>query len=207
MIDSSRFGDPIADLTSWDPTRKTGAINRGFRPVLVHSGRLEFRARLETMLGYVFFIMLGAGLGAASLAMPRLGVNVILLLVGLCIAGAGVLMLYQSTTPIVFDKQSGVFWKGRQAPGEAFPDRPVRSHARLDDIHALQIIAKYSSESRFSYSYLTHEMNLVFKDGEREHVFDGTGLARIRMDTQTLGLFLEKPVWDATINLEPVRSV
>ncbi len=200
-FDASRFSDLLAQQTDWDSLGKTGAANRGHRPVLANSGRLEFRSTLATKMTYLVFFSLGGGLAAAALTMPALNATAfILLFVGLCIGCASLLMLYRTATPIVFDKHGGLFWKGRQADGEMLPDRLAdQSHIRLDDIHAVQIIAKYSSENRFSYSYLTQELNLVLKDGKREHVVDATSLDQIRKDAQTLAMFLEKPVWDATV--------
>ncbi len=156
---------------------------------------------MATKLSYFVFFALGVGLAAAALTLQTLNpTTIILLLVGLCLGGASVLMLYRTASPIVFDKHVGLFWKGRQASGGMVSDRLAdRLHIQLDDIHAVQIIAKYSSENRFSYSYLTQELNLVLKDGKREHVVDATSLDQIRKDAQTLAMFLEKPVWDATV--------
>jgi hypothetical protein len=204
VLDASSFSDSLAQQTAWDPLSKTGAANRGHWPVLVNSGRLEFRPTLATKLTYLVFFSLGGGLAVAALIMPTLNATAFaLLFVGLCIGCASLLMLHRTATPIVFDKRSGLFWKGRQASEKGpphktgNPDHPL-PHAKLDDIHALQIIAKYSSENSFSYSYLTQELNLVLKDGKRMHVVDATSLDQIRKDARTLSLFLEKPLWDGT---------
>ncbi len=198
-FDPSRFGDPIAVQTAWSLTNKAGPVNRGFKPVMVHSGRMEFRPSLGTRLMYLVIFTTGAGLAAASLTVTSGDAVVILqALVGLCIACAAFSMLYHCSTSIVFDKRLGYFRKGRKAPGNVLSASPVqpRNHARIEDIHALQIIAGYRRGS--NVTYLTHELNLVFKDGERAHLVDGVNLKTIRKDVRTLAMFLEKPVWDAT---------
>ena len=200
-LDLSRFSDSLARKTAWDSLGKAGAANRGHRPVLAGTGRLEFRPTLATKLTYLVFFTLGGGMAAAAFAaIAHLNISTVLLLLGgLCLCCASLLMLYRVATPIVFDKRSGSFWKGRQAAGVMMADRLAEvSPIQLDDIHAVQIIAKHSTEHRFSYSYPTQELNLILKDGNREHVVDAASLDQIRKDAQTLGMFLEKPVWDAT---------
>ena len=67
--------------------------------------------------------------------------------------------------------------------------------AKLDSIHALQLISEYCRGNKSSY--YSYELNLVMEDGSRMNVVDHGNQAKLREDAQTLSTFLDKPAWDA----------
>ena len=105
-------------------------------------------------------------------------------------------MLYFGTAPIVFDKLSAHFWKGRKSPQDVGDVRSLKHAAEFSQIHALQILAEYVRGNKSSY--YSYELNLVLKDGARINVVDHGSQNRLREDAKTLSVFLGKPVWDAT---------
>jgi hypothetical protein len=117
------------------------------------------------------------------------------LFLSLIFTALGAYLLYTGTSPIVFEKGRGVFWKGRKGPDEAIDSRDTRNFVRLDHVHAVQLIAEYISGKSSYYSY---ELNLVLEDGKRIPVVDYGNLGKIREDARTLALFLGRPLWDAT---------
>ncbi len=105
-------------------------------------------------------------------------------------------MLNRGTQPIVFDKQSGYFWKGRKNPGEVYRPEAIKCWAELENIHALQLISEHCRSDKSSY--YSYELNLVMKDSSRINVVDHGKHDKIRADAAALSEFLEKPVWDGS---------
>ena len=167
---------------------------------------MEFRATLGAKLFCIIFVFVGIaaiGFGCYHIVTVketplRFGA-IIPLLVGVPFAGFGVLMLYFFAKPVVFDKTTGRFYKGKKPPDEMFkqfdPDAKNKA-VELGRIHALQLIAEYCSGQKSSY--YSYELNLVLEDGERVNVVDHGKLNKIREDANTLSNFLGKPVWNAT---------
>ena len=164
-FDPSRFEDPIAMQTEWTPAKGGGANFCTHKMVQNGMGRLEFRASLGARLFYLVF------------------------------ASAGGAMFYFGTIPIVFDQQRGFYWKGRKAPYEMYNRAALKNYARLEDIHALQLISEYCHGNKSSYD--SYELNLVLKDGRRLNVVDHGNHKQLRADAATLSRILDKPVWDA----------
>lgn len=112
-------------------------------------------------------------------------------------------MFYRQMLPIVFDKQDGLFWKGRKPDSVMLTQEATAKYARLEVVHALQIIAEYLTSK--NGGYYSYELNLVLKDGNRINVVDHGNRKRLAEDAQVLADFLGVPVWDATINRFPIN--
>ncbi len=143
--DPSGFGDPIAMQTEW--TSSLGGPSAD-KLVKVSSARLEFRASLAGKLVFLFFTLTGLGIvvGFSLYKLSHGGLSfdndtIVPLLIGLAFTLAGSLMLYSITAPVVFDKRNGFFWKGRKAPDEVSDRKTITHCAKLEDIHALQLIS------------------------------------------------------------------
>ena len=94
--------------------------------------------------------------------------------------GAGLLWwLYRKN--VLFDKKQGAYTCQR----ESFP---------LHEVHAIQLIREYCPGN--NGTYLSYEMNLVLKNGERFNVTDHSSLGAIRVDSKKLSEYLDIPVWD-----------
>jgi hypothetical protein len=108
---------------------------------------------------------------------------------------AGGTMMFFMTKPMVFDKIRGCYWKGRKKPDAVSARQRPGCCARLDEIHALQLLPKIATDGRIDSIY---ELNLVLTEGGRIHLTDQRNLGAAREYAETLSRFLERPVWDAT---------
>ena len=201
-FDPSLLDDPIAMQTDWSPLKGGGANFRTRKLVEASFNRLEFRATVGAKLFCLVFLLLGVGvlIGFSGSKLSSEGFSfdmhtIIPLLVGLTFAVTGSCLLYFGTVPIVFDRQRGFFWKGREAPDEVFSKRAPKYCARLHDIHALQLISEYCRGNK--NSYYSYELNIVLENGKRINVVDHGNQNKLREDTARLSAFLGKPVWDA----------
>lgn len=203
MFDPSELGDPVAMQTGWTPaTKKGGAHFRSHELVESNSERLEFRASMGlelfclTFLGlgliclivFTFAILSGGEKVSWKILWP-IGGALVFTIVGAC-------MLYFGTTPIVFDRQRGFFWKGRKNPDHVFDKRTLKHLAELEKVHALQLISKVVNSDESSWD--CYELNLVLEDGKRINVVVHGNQDKLREDAGTLSAFLGKPIWDAT---------
>ncbi len=199
-LDPAQFNDPLALKTEWTPATRGGSSFRTHRLVQDDFTRVEFKASVFAKIFYLFFALIGAGVlvvfsvfnEAESYLVPEFLVPVF---IGTVFLAIGVGMFIFGTTPIVFDKGSGYFWKGRKGPQDVVEVSSIKKCAQLEQIHAIQLISEFvhSGKSAF-YSY---EINLVLEDARRITVIDHGNLKRIREDSNTLAQFLGKPVWDA----------
>lgn len=199
-FDPSHLNDPIAIQTDWTPARSGGASFRTHGLVRVNANRMEFRASLGAKIFYLAFLFAGIGLlvflpkfaessGGISFDMS----TIVPLLVGLIFVIIGSCLYYFGVAPIVFDRQKGFFWKGRRGPEKTPGRKDSKKFAELENIHALQLISEFIKSDKNSYT--SYELNIVLKDGRRINVVDHGRKEKLREDAETLGAFLEKPIW------------
>jgi hypothetical protein len=194
--------DPLAMETEWTPAVAGGASFGTHKLFKTGPERMEFRATGGLRLFSLAFILIGAGvmIGVPAAGIlsggPAFSMGIILpAVLGLVFLCLGVYLLHQGSTPIVFDRRLGFFWKGREAPNEVANWRNIKCCAKMDNIHALQLIFEYCRGNKSShYSY---ELNLVLKDARRINVVDHGNRNRLKEDAAALSVFLGKPVWDA----------
>jgi len=195
-LDRSRpgqFTDEVARKTQWSPLRDSGSL-RSRRLSQVNAHRCECPPTLEIKGVSLFFITGGI---AAFFLLSREGFTfstIVLSLGALAIISAGIAMMYLASAPIVFDKTTGLFWKGRRSPDLSIFMTDPQNLARLADIHAIQLISKLQTDNIGVFC----ELNLVMDNGRRIHVLDQRNADMIREYGKTLSRFLEKPFWDAT---------
>jgi len=200
-VDPASFGDPLAERTAWTPLVREGERNRQRELFEPGPGVLAFRAiQLErallvlllvtgiAVLGWSVSHRLHEGLASSDNAFHGA-------LAGLALAAWALWKLEQPPSSIVFDKERSFFWKGDIEPSGIDDRSHLESFARLEDIHALQILAKRvrKRDARFD----SYELNVVLNDGSRQAVVDHENLPQIREDADTLADFLDCPVWDA----------
>ncbi len=199
-LDPAQFNDPLALKTEWTPATRGGSSFRTHRLVQDDFARVEFKASTGAKVFYLLFAFIGVGVAtgmalfseAESYEAPEFFVP---MLMGILFLSIGVGMFIYGTTPIVFDKGSGYFWKGRKGPQDVLEVSSLKKCAQLGQIHAIQLVSEYvrSGKSSF-YSY---ELNLVLEDARRLTVIDHGNLKRLREDAGKLSEFLGKPIWDA----------
>ena len=201
-IDLSRFEDPLAAQTDWSPAKGGGSSFMTHKITRVSPYRIEFRASRGVKVFSMIFSLMGAGIvfGFSSFHFSHetfsINLDVIVpLLFGIIFAAIGGGLFYHFTTPVVFDKKKAFFWKGRKAPDDDFVVNTVKDFARLEEIHALQLVSENVSSD--DGSFRSYELNLVLKNGKRINVVDHGNEIKLREDARTLARFIEKPVWDA----------
>jgi hypothetical protein len=202
LFDPSRIGDTVAMQTQWSPL-KSGGNNFSTHKVTVVGSRLQFRASSRALLFYFIVLLIGGALmwAASVTKLPSGGFAFhvregVLFVAGIVVVTLGACLAYSGTASIVFDKATGYFWKGRKTPNALLETEPLKNRAKLNDIHALQLLPEYISSTRSDRSYYSFELNLVLKDGRRINVVDHGDLTRMRADVGTLSAFLGKPIWD-----------
>jgi hypothetical protein len=182
--------EPVAIKTRWDPLVSGGASFRTRTLARVNPGRMEFPASLGAKLFAAVFGLMG--LSAVVLGLANRHWFPLLFGLGFAVLGAG--LYYFGTTPVVFDRREGVFRRGRATSSALINRLAPQQQARLDDIHALQILReRVSGDDR---TYDSFELNLVLTDGRRINVTDHGDYEALRRDAEVLGAFLARPVWD-----------
>jgi hypothetical protein len=198
-IDPARFGDPLALKTEWTPATKGGSNFRTHRFIQTEFTRAEFKASGWAKVFYTFFALVGIGFVVTFVVIrtpPSFSVDSIMpILVGAIFTVMGSAMLYAGTAPIIFDKGNGYFWKGRKGPEDVLEVSSLKKCARLDQIHAIQLVSEFVRSGKSAY--YSYELNLVLEDARRITVIDHGNLLRLQEDAKKLSDFLGKPVWDA----------
>jgi hypothetical protein len=202
-FDPSRFNDSVADKTEWTPLKRGGSNFRSHSLTEKDYNRLQYKISPGMMIFSLLFTTIGVGSAwfmnaqlAAQYSGFSLGTHWPVLVFGGIFTSAGLGMLYSGSKPIVFDKISGFYWKGRKEPDISIPESDLKNACRLSSIHAIQVLReRVRSEKKSYYSY---EINLVKKDGSRLNVIDHGKKAVILEDAKKLSEFLGKPVWDVS---------
>ncbi len=209
-FDPSKFNDEIAMNTMWTSTSRSSSSFKSHNLDNDDPNRYEFKPTFFSKIFAGIFLVLGLSMviwflqGSGILSGEGVDSDLyMLLVVGSIFAVVGGFMVISSGKPIVFDKSNGYFWAGRKGPETVHNVAELKHAAKLEDIHALQILRRWKQSSgKNSSSYYVYELNLVLKDASRLNVLaHGNGYALIQ-DTQELAKFLEVPVWNAT----PVHS-
>jgi len=202
-FDPATLYDPVAMQTNWTPVKSGGSNFQTHKLVMIDPNRQEFMATTGAKLFYIIFILIGAGLLIGFPVAIIISANISLELatlmpafIGLVFLIAGISLYYFGTSPCVFDKRQGYFWKGRKSPNEVLNKNKLKAFADLKKIHALQIISEYCRSDK--NSYYSYELNLVLRDGKRVNVIDHGNYEKLIDDARMLASFLGKPVWDAS---------
>lgn len=192
-FDPASLNDPVALKTAWRPAKRGGTNFRTHRLVPDGMQRIVFRPTPASWLFAAAFVGSGplmAALFYLKYPFPLGNIPPTMLLV---IAGCGVFSLI------------GVYFAARNLGTMEFDGvRRVYAarglRAGFDNIHALQIVSEYcggGSGSVRTRSFVSYELNLVLKNGERINLCDHGNIVRLREDAARLAEFLGRPLWDA----------
>lgn len=200
-FDPAQFNDPIALQTGWMRASPGGSSFRTFKLVEVNPSRVEFKTTFGAVLFSLIFIVLGTGLTTllirySNWASPG-AETIIPLFIGLIFAAVGGYLLYRQMLPIVFDKREGLFWRKHKPVSVLRLEDATENCARLEHIHALQIVAEFISGK--NAGYFSFELNLVLKNGKRINIIDHSKKEKLDRDARLLANFLKIPIWDATL--------
>lgn len=200
QIDPRVFADPVAGKIDWSPL-KPGGTNFTTHRLVREGDRLEFKIAPGARAFALIFLLSGLGL-VAGFAIPLLLRQPLVFreqdigaAVGVVFFAVGWLLCRFFNRPVVFDRRSGYFWKGRIPPHQAVNREALKDCCPLEEIRALQIIAERVRGDKSSY--WSYELNLVLKDGPRLNVVDHGSLDVIRTDGRAIADFLQVPLWDA----------
>lgn len=198
VFDPAALGDPVAALTAWEPLRPGGEAYGTHWLHVVSPQRAEFRPAAYTRIFAGAFIAVGLalflvfvvlGLGTDDSGFDESGMMAAALCLLFVVIGVALWIYY--TTPVVFDRQVGAFWKGRRVPvGRG----RTRRSTPLETIHAVQLLDELVN---FKTIFVSYEINLVLEDGERLNVVDHGNESRIVADGEALAAFLGVPLWNA----------
>lgn len=190
-VDPTIYDDPVALRTDWKPLNYDSASFCTYRLTRVNSDRLAFKPTPQTLVLFGVFPIAGIVLLLYTFSGH---LEAFPLLLGLGFLLLGFYLLYYQAAPIVFDKGSGLFIKGRKR-AERVPDMEnPKNIIDFDNVHALQLISKIIYRK---VPYLCYDLNLVLKNGKRIAVLSHSNKNKIRDDTLMLADFLDKPLWEA----------
>jgi hypothetical protein len=199
-FDPSCFNDPVASKTAWTPLVNGGANFKTHKLVQVYANRYEFRTGIGMKLFASFFSFMGLtfALVAVGASINQEGfpvaAGIFMALFGLLFFAVGIGIYRFSSTPRVFDKDIGFYWKGRTDPNLMI-NPEYQNCTKLSNIHAVQIIAERVRGNKNSYT--SYEFNLILKDGKRINAVDHGNYEAVKQDAETIASFLNIPLWDA----------
>lgn len=210
-VDPTKFNDPVALQTGWKKLRSANTNRASNKLVEKSPDLLAYKPSIGGCIFGSVFILIGVfvvfmyiliGRDNSSITIETASGSsdnlVFLALIGLVCMAIGVLIILLATSPVAFDKNAGVFYKGRRQ--RRFQDTDHSKNAlRFNDIHAIQLLTYLTSTSsnngptRF---YTVYEMNLIRHDGQRINVNTYNKSVRARDDAAKIGAFVNVPVWD-----------
>ncbi len=202
QFDPSCLDDPAALATDWEPLNSRTAL-RVRKLVKLESFRFEFRIT-AAMLAFILATII---IGLAVILMvfipviadkenPASITALLPALLGIPFVVVAGVMLYFLSEPIVFDRYTGYFWRGRENPMDAAEPNQQKYCAAFTDIYALQLLTRYNRAGK--RSGCRYELNLVLNDSSRLNIISHGNIAKLRKDAAVLADFLIKPVWDST---------
>ncbi len=203
-IPAEAQADPIGAKLDWSPIESGGTNIRTHRLVIENPQTAVFVPTALAKAFYSLFMAIGLGLSGTMIYNHTVNqawsfnmITLVPILIGLIFAAFGGYMFFFGTRPCTFDKRAGYFWKGQTRPTDHFNPDELEDVARLEEIHALQLIREYIPGDRQSRGYYSYELNLVLTSGDRVNIVDHGNLRKLRADAEKLAEFLEKPLWAA----------
>jgi hypothetical protein len=177
----------------WTPIKSGGANFKTHQLVTINPHCIEFKASTAMLLFSLFFAGIGALVGVVFLISEQ---ALIPTLIGFFFTAIGIAIYYFAATPRVFDKQLGLYWKGRCKERNRESILRLKNTVPLNAIYGLQIVSEYVRGDKTSYH--SYELNLILTDGTRINVIDHGNHQQIEHDAQTLAQFLKVPIIQPT---------
>lgn len=196
-LNLEQLNDPLAIEIDWLPLKAGGANFKTKSLVKISSSQYRYQLSTGGKLFLGIFAAIGLGVLSVVLFMSLSGdlSNVGFLgFFGLIFTGVSFFMYKIMAVPVTFDASLGMIWKGKKSPKLSGNQQQNFDLMYFNDVHALQILSERVRSK--NGSYLSYELNLVFKDGKRVNVVDHGKQSQILIDAETLSQLLGKPVWD-----------
>ena len=186
--------------TNWSPLTTTNT-NFTTHRLVVDGDVAHFKPGVMlyifTMLFYGAFLGLSFYVLSHSDFQEQIGHQLVMpLKVVLAIAAiVTVYVIYKKlSSPIVFSKINGWFWKGHESPDAKPNQTDLKNAIKLDQIVGLQILGKRQHSTKSTRSYVCYELNLILADHSRINVLTSGGLISMLVEAEELGEFLDVPV-------------
>jgi hypothetical protein len=198
-VDASQFNDPVALQTEWKGVRSGKSSGPSAKLVQKDANLLAYKPSILGQVMGVIFFLAGALVIWMYFSLPG-DKPWFILLIGPLFVLVGIIIIFQATSPVAFDKSAGLFYKGRRQQRLA-DATDIKHAARFSDIHAIQLLTRLESSSDNNTPtryYRVYEMNLVKHDGQRIHVMTYGKVTKARDDARTIAEFVKVPVWDGT---------
>jgi len=173
----------------WSPLKGGGANfqTHQLRQVNADLVRVEISWQMK------LFALVFAGFGGVfSVVFFVSSGEIIPSLIGSVFLVIGIAIYYFSSTPRIFDRQLGYYWKGRLKDVSLSNIRELDDHCALDDIYGIQIVTEYVRGDKSSYH--SYELNLVLNNGSRLCVTDHGSKCKVNEQALALSTFLNKPL-------------
>lgn len=200
-VDPSIFDDPIAMMTEWTSVNRSRGDYQPHKLAKESPYRLTFRTtsgqKILAVVGFIIGLILFA-IGSLAAYFGEKN-SIWWVLTGLFLSVNGLYGRFVGGATLIFDKVEGLYWKNYSKS---------RTSMKLQDIHALQLIAersvyhlrsKYRCKDRSSPPWVEYryELNLVMKDDSRINITDHREYSKVKEHAQKVSEFLNVPVWDA----------
>jgi len=197
-VNPAQFNDPVALQTEWKPVRTSRSGASSNKLIQKDANLLVYKPSILGRIMGIIFTLIGASVIAVFFTLTD-DQPYLVLVVGLIFAGVGVLVFFQASTPVAFDKSIGMFYKGRKQ--QKLADATDTKHTALfSDIHAIQMLSRLESTSSDNNTpsrfYTVYDMNLVRHDGQRVFVATYGKSEKAREDARMIAEFINVPVWD-----------
>lgn len=198
-FDPGVFGTDLALKTSWLPLARGGSNFKSRTLKQISPSELHFTASTTGKIFIGFFMLFPIlFIGAALFMYLDQGFDLMklpFLIIPLFILGVGLFVFSKMNQVVVFNKQTGYFYKGKKKKRDLSPTHEEnKNNFRLETIKALQIIPEYIKGSKTSYH--SYEINVIFEDGSRYNVIDHGHKSSIEKDAIILSNFLGVPLWN-----------
>jgi hypothetical protein len=200
--------DPIAKSIEWTGTSAFGSDpnpnpkGATVRIRSVSANRIEF-GPTSAWAWHAWMLFFGAA-GYLLAFISTGSFTTALLAPLLCGISSGMVWLARRSTgeSLTFDKQLGLYWRGKGPSAPNAGETSSEPLGRISDIYALQLIGtrrfvgnpRMGADSRHR-EYLTYELNLVLKDGKRLSTVCIDDYDGLNHDANILAAFLRRPLW------------
>lgn len=175
----NNINDIVAKKAEWTLLNTASSTFNPRKAIYVNSQRIEFRTTWFSRFFLGIFVIVGMG----GLLIDKSYVFFIFM---------GLIGIYWSSFPIVFDKNKNVFIKGRRF--DLFMDY---IDICLSEIYAIQLIGGRISNSEGG-DYKIYQINLINKDSKRLNVVYFSNKDKAKKSAMMLKEFLNAELWDVT---------
>jgi hypothetical protein len=200
QFDPAQFNDPIATKTEWMTMNNSSSNFRTHNLKEDEGGILAFKPSLGSKIFSLVFVFSGLIFPFIFFSSTynsddpeAFKVLIFMTLFSAVFIGVGFYLFRKNSVVIAFDKNRGIFWKGKMNPENSGGD----TSQNLSNIHAVQLLSRLERSDK--KSYFVFETIAVLKNADRRLlVSQGGSRSKAVTDAQNLAAYLNVPFWDAS---------